>query len=177
MSTSPPLSPERVLAHLDGIEARQVATADGIPTFVLERDALPDAWRALRDGAGFETVTFVTAVDRFPAEPRYEVSWQLLSLAHAERIRVRALVPSDDARVPSSVAVWPGAAFSERECWDMFGVRFDGHPDLRRLLMPEAYEHHPLRKDFPHHGIEPDKLYREWDAERRREWEAEEGRP
>jgi NADH-quinone oxidoreductase subunit C/D len=54
----------------------------------------------------------------------------------------------------------------ERECWDMFGIRFDGHENLRRLLMPEAYGHHPLRKEFPHQGIEPDRLYREWERER-----------
>jgi NADH:ubiquinone oxidoreductase subunit C len=54
----------------------------------------------------------------------------------------------------------------ERECWDMFGIQFDGHENLRRLLMPEAYGHHPLRKEFPHQGIEPDRLYREWNRER-----------
>jgi NADH-quinone oxidoreductase subunit C len=80
--------------------------------------------------------------------------------------------------VPSCCDLWRGASFSEREVWDMFGVRFEGHPDLRRLLMPEGYPHHPLRKDFPHQGIEPDKLYRDWDRERRQRWLAqqEEGR-
>ena len=70
--------------------------------------------------------------------------------------------------LPTCIDLWPGAAFSERECWDMFGIRFEGHvPNLERLLMPEPYEHFPLRKDFPHQGIEPDRLYREWDRARR----------
>ena len=72
--------------------------------------------------------------------------------------------------MPTCTDLFPGAAFMERECYDMFGVRFEGHAHLRRLLMPEAYGHHPLRKDFPHQGIEPDRLYREWDRERRAEW-------
>jgi len=79
-------------------------------------------------------------------------------------------VGGDDPRVATCTDLWPGAGFSERECYDMFGVRFEGHPDLRRLLMPEGYGHHPLRKDFPHEGIEPDRLYREWDRERRKDW-------
>ena len=70
--------------------------------------------------------------------------------------------------------LWPGTSFSERETWDMFGVGFTDHPDLRRLLMPQGYDHHPLRKEFPHVGIEPDKLYKKWDAERRAEYEVTE---
>jgi NADH-quinone oxidoreductase subunit C len=124
----------------------------------------------LRQRAGFEANTLVTGVDLYPSEPRFEVVYQFLSFAHNDRVRVRVLVTEEDAHVPTCTDLWPGASFSERECWDMFGIRFDGHPDLRRLLMPEAYGHHPLRKDFPHQGIEPDRLYREWDRERRRNW-------
>jgi len=69
--------------------------------------------------------------------------------------------------VASCTALWPGASYMERECYDMFGIRFEDHPDLKRLLMPDGYGHHPLRKDFPHKGIQPDRLYREWDRERR----------
>jgi len=124
---------------------------------------------ALRDVAGFDSATFVTAIDHFPREPRFEVVYQLLSIAHADRLRITTHVSSDAPNVPSVTSVWPGASFMERECFDMFGIRFDGHPNLKRLLMPDEYEHHPLRKDFPHQGIEPDRLYREWDSRRREE--------
>jgi NADH-quinone oxidoreductase subunit C len=144
---------------LAGIPVRSVECRDGLPTL-----------EVLRDRAGFETVTFITAVDRWPATPRFEVLWQLLSVARCARLRLRLRVGAEDAVVPSCMDLWPGAAFMERECFDMFGIRFAGHAPLRRLLMPEEYGHHPLRKDFPHQGIEPDRLYRAWDRERRREW-------
>jgi NADH:ubiquinone oxidoreductase subunit C len=75
---------------------------------------------------------------------------------------------SDDARLPSCIDLWPGAAYMERECFDLFGIVFEGHPGLKRLMMPDEYGYHPLRKDFPHQGIEPDRLYREWDRQRRK---------
>jgi NADH-quinone oxidoreductase subunit C len=89
------------------------------------------------------------------------------------RLRLSCAPAGDEPSLPTCTTLWPGAAFSERECFDMFGVRFEGHPDLRRLLMPQGYGHHPLRKDFPHQGLEPDRLYRAWDRERRVRWEAE----
>jgi NADH-quinone oxidoreductase subunit C len=122
--------------------------------------------RLLRDACGFETVTFVTAIDHWPRSPRYELCVQLLSLAHGDRVRVHVRLAGDEPRVATIVDLWPGAAFSERECFDMFGIRFDGHEGLKRLLMPEEYEHFPLRKEFPHHGIEPDRLYRAWEREK-----------
>ena len=146
---------------------------DGTPVVDVEPRDVHAALQRLRDAAGYESLTFVTAIDRWsdrgPVEPRFEVSWQLISFAHNTRARVRARVTTAEPVVPTCVDLWPGAAFMERECHDMFGVRFEGNPDLRRLLMPEAYEHHPLRKDFPHQGIEPDRLYREWDRKRRQE--------
>jgi NADH-quinone oxidoreductase subunit C len=120
-------------------------------------------------------LTSRTGGDRQEIEPRFHVSIQLHSLEHEARVRVRIPVSSDDASLPSCTGLWPGANFMERECYDMFGIRFDGHPNLKRLLMPEGYGHHPLRKDFPHKGIEPDRLYREWDRERRKAQAATEG--
>ena len=146
---------------------REVPSRDGDPCIEVDRDDARTVLEALRDRCGFGVSVFVTAVDRSPASPRFEVDWGLLSIEHADRVRVRTRVDEDDVRVPSVTDLWPGAAFGERECWDMFGIVFDGHPDLRRLLMPEAYGHHPLRKDFPHQGIEPDRLYREWEREHR----------
>ena len=171
--TSPEDTLERIRTVLADVEHRLERPLDGMPTVEVEASTLHDALRALRD-APFETVTFVTAVDRQSdgdtASPtRFEVVHQLQSIEHADRVRVRTRVGEDDPRVPTCTDLWPGASFMERECWDLFGIRFDGHPDLRRLLMPEEYGHHPLRKDFPHQGIEPDRLYREWDKRRREE--------
>jgi NADH-quinone oxidoreductase subunit C len=155
-----------VKALMEQLGGRDEASAEALPTFVFERDAVHSVLERLRD-AGFEQCTLVTATDEMPREPRFRVLWQLRSCAHRARVRVVTHATEDDARVPSAADLWPGAMFSEREVFDMFGVAFDGHPDLRRLLMPEGYDHHPLRKDFPHQGIEPDRLYREWDAARR----------
>jgi NADH-quinone oxidoreductase subunit C len=163
---------DRISPVLGDLAAANTTSKEG--TLVLEIQA-KDAHAAiakLRDACGFETCTFVTAVDRFPEEPRFEVLWQLHSVARNERVRLRARVAGQDPRVPTIVDLYHGAAFMERECFDLFGVRFDGHEGLKRLLMPEGYDHFPLRKDFPHQGIEPDRLYREWDEARHRRAEA-----
>jgi NADH-quinone oxidoreductase subunit C len=130
---------------------------------------------ALKDTAGFDANTLVTARDHgVGKEERFELFYQFLSFANADRVRVRVMTRGDDPAVDTITDLWPGTAFSERECWDLLGVRFNGHERLRRLLMPEGFDHHPLRKDFPHVGIEPDRLYRQWDEERRAEFAAAE---
>lgn len=99
--------------------------------------------------AGFEVCVDVTAVDWYrKRRTRYEVVANLLSHEHGLRLRLITDVPDDDPTVPSLSPVWPGAGFPEREAFDMFGIRFDGHPDLTRILMPDDWEGHPLRKDF-----------------------------
>lgn len=158
---------ERLREGLSGFAFREIETKDGLVTLEVERATLAPLMQALRERCGFEANTLVTAVDHYPAEPRFRVVWQFLSVRHRDRVRVHCRVPGEDAWVPTVTHLWPGTAFSERECWDLLGIRFEGHPDLRRLMMPEAYDHHPLRKDFPHQGIEPDRLYREWDRARR----------
>ncbi len=165
--------PERMAAVLAGADHRVVDEVDGMPCVEVAREALHDVLKRLRERGGFESTTLITAVDLHPDQPRFLLVHQLLSYEHGERVRVYTRVADDDPVVPSCVDLWPGAAFSERECYDMFGIRFDGHENLRRLLMPEEYEHHPLRKDFPQRGIEPDRLYREWDAHRRQGWQDE----
>ncbi|MEA2398681.1 MAG: NADH-quinone oxidoreductase subunit [Thermoleophilaceae bacterium] len=87
--------------------------------------------------------------DYHPEEPRFGVHYQLLSMERTDRLGVKTRVSSDEPRVPSVVDLFGGANFQEREVYDMFGVAFDGHPDLRRILMPEDYEGHPQRRDFP----------------------------
>jgi NADH-quinone oxidoreductase subunit C len=161
----------RVESALAGIAFTPLAPRDGIATYEIAPAALHEACRRLRDQAGFETNTFVTAIDRFPKEPRFELLHQFLSVAHNDRVRLVAHVRSDAGPSGPEIAsigdLWPGTSFSERECYDMFGIVFTGHPALKRLMMPEDYDHFPLRKDFPHQGIEPDRLYRLWEERRR----------
>jgi NADH-quinone oxidoreductase subunit C len=158
---------ERLRAAL-GADARLLRQRDGMPTVQVAPGRLRETARALRDRCGFSQLTLLTALDHYPRSPRFELVLQLCAIPSAERVRLVAPLEGDAPSVPSVVELWPGAAFMERECWDMFGIRFEGHPDLRRLLMPDGYRHHPLRKDFPHQGLEPDRLYREWDEGRRR---------
>ena len=98
---------------------------------------------------GFEALMSVHGLDYYPEEPRLGVQYELLSMEHLDRITVKLRVPLDAARVDSVTPDWPTANFQEREVYDMFGVVFDGHPDLRRILMPEDYEGFPQRRDFP----------------------------
>ena len=157
---------DRVSAACADLELRAVETRDGMPCFEVGVAAVADFMTRLAERCGFETVIFVTAIDHAPRTPRFEVNYQLLSIEHGDRVRVVVPLDEADASVPSITGLWVGASFFERECYDMFGITFEGHPDLRRLLMPDAYEHYPLRKDFPHQGIEPDRLYREWERAR-----------
>lgn len=112
------------------------------------RDTLPE-FASSAHQAGFEMCVDVTAVDWLRRRrTRFEVVISLLSHQHQRRLRVITEVGEDDPVVPSMVPVWPGAGFGEREVFDMFGIRFEGHPDLTRILMPDDWEGHPLRKDF-----------------------------
>jgi len=115
-----------------------------------------------RDDAAlaFDVLIDLTAVDylKYPGRedgPRFEVVYHLYSITHNHRLRLKVRVDEDDASVPSAVALWPIANWLERETWDMFGVRFEGHPDLRRLLMYEEFVGHPLRKDYPINRRQP----------------------
>ena len=94
----------------------------------------------------------LTCVDWYPNEPRFEVVYHLLSIPNKTRVRLKVRLPGDDASVDSLTPVWPGADSFEREVFDLFGVRFDQHPNLKRILMPENWEGYPLRKDYPVEG-------------------------
>ena len=119
-------------------------------TIYVPADRLVDTCRALRDtpSLAFDLLVEVTAVDFLPRAPRYEVVYHLVSLRNLIRLRLKVRVP-DGGSLPTVQQVWPAAGWPEREVWDMFGIYFDGHPDLRRLLMPEDWEGHPQRKDYP----------------------------
>jgi NADH-quinone oxidoreductase subunit C len=127
---------------------REQATLEVAPARVHDvlaylRDDDPEPWTRLMSLHG---------CDYLPAEPRLGVHYQLLSMERVDRLNVRTRVGVDDPRVPTVVDLFPTADFQEREVYDMFGVTFDGHPDPRRILMPEDYEGYPQRRDFPMGG-------------------------
>ena len=97
----------------------------------------------------FVRLSSVTAVDRYPAEPRFEIVYHLHSLQRNQRLRVKCRIAGADPVIDSVTGVWRSANWYEREAWDLFGIRFQGHPDLKRILMPDDWEGHPLRKDYP----------------------------
>jgi NADH-quinone oxidoreductase subunit C len=97
----------------------------------------------------FVRLSTVTAVDRYPAEPRFEVVYHLHSIERKERVRVKCRLKGDAPSIESVTSVWRSANWYEREVFDLFGIRFENHPDLRRIMMPDEFEGHPLRKDFP----------------------------
>jgi len=102
--------------------------------------------------AGYNFFEDVTGVDWYPAAPRFQLSYHIVSHIYKERIRLRVLVDGESPAVESITAVWPAANFYEREVFDLFGVRFEGHPNLRRIMMPDDWQGHPLRKDYPVEG-------------------------
>jgi NADH-quinone oxidoreductase subunit C len=120
----------------------------------VHRGSIREACVLLRDTpeCPFNFLSDVTCVDWFPREPRFEVIYHLLSIAKKERVRLKARLDSGNPVIDSVTSVWPGANFFEREVYDLFGVHFIGHPYLRRLLMPEDWEGHPLRRDYPVEG-------------------------
>jgi NADH-quinone oxidoreductase subunit C len=102
--------------------------------------------------AGYNFLEDLTAVDWFPASPRFRLSYAILSHLLKERIRLSVPVEEPDPAVESITPVWPGANYYEREVFDLFGIRFEGHPNLRRIMMPDDWQGHPLRKDYPVEG-------------------------
>jgi NADH-quinone oxidoreductase subunit C len=127
-----------------------------LPAFNVPVTQVLDVLRILRDEADYDLLADVTAIDWSPAEsPRFTVVWHLLSTVHHTYVRIAADC-ADDAQpsMPSATGLWPGANWHEREAYDMFGITFAGHPDLRRILMWDGYPYFPLRKDFPLAGLE-----------------------
>ncbi len=123
-------------------------------TICLERGSIREACAILKDSAEaqFSFFSDLTCVDLYPSEPRFEVVYHLLSMKRKDRVRLKVQLPGSDPSLESITTVWPAANFFEREIFDLFGVRFQGHPYLRRILMPEDSEGHPLRKDYPVEG-------------------------
>jgi len=148
---------EVVVQRLRGWNAAAVAEVilfRGDRTVVVPREYLRALCERARgdEDLQFNLLSDATCVDRFPGEPRFELNYQLVSIPKQQRITLRVRVPGSDPVVDSLFPVWPGANWLEREIFDLFGIRFNDHPDLRRILLPDDFEGHPLRRDYPVHG-------------------------
>jgi len=134
--------------------ASHVISFRGETTIVVPREFLRDVaeYLAVEPDLDFKLLGDITGVDRFPVEPRFELNYHLVSLSQRTRLRLRVRVPGNDPMADSVTMIWPTANWHEREIFDLFGVRFEGHPDLTRILLPDDWEGYPLRKDFPTEG-------------------------
>ncbi len=123
-------------------------------TIYVPREVIRQAAALLKDDSAcpFNYLSDITCVDWHPSEPRFEVIYHLLSIPHKERVRLKVRLSGENPALDSITSVWPGANYFEREVFDLFGIRFNGHPYLRHILMPETWEGHPLRKDYPVEG-------------------------
>ncbi len=123
-------------------------------TIWVDRIYLREACLALRSSPQlqYNAIADITCVDWFPREPRFEVVYHLFSTTNKKYLRLKVRLTGDDANIDSLTPIWPGANFFEREVFDLFGVRFDEHPNLTRIMMPDNWEGHPLRKDYPVEG-------------------------
>jgi NADH-quinone oxidoreductase subunit C len=132
----------------------QVVEFHGQTTIVLPRELLRSAAQHCKENPvlDFNLLSDVTCVDRFPIEPRFEMNYQLVSIPRRTRISLRTYVSAQHPVVDSLMPVWPGANWLEREVFDLFGIQFEGHADLRRLLLPDGFVGFPLRRDFPTEG-------------------------
>jgi NADH-quinone oxidoreductase subunit C len=138
-----------------GTLAIETTRAFGETTALVPAASIVDACRLMRD-RGFNRISAITAVDWYPQEPRFEIVYHLHALplggGKQERLRLKARVDGSNAEIESVTCIWEGAGWYEREVFDLFGVKFLGHPDLTRILMPDYWEGHPLRKDYPIDG-------------------------
>lgn len=159
---------ETLSRAVPGAAVERVEAGDGMPTIYVPLEQLIPAATALRDTPElrFAFLVDLLPVDYHPREPRFEIVYLLASLGvagfgqTARRLRMKVRVPDgDEVLVPSVSGVWPAAGWAEREAFDLFGIRFSGNPDMRRILMPEDWEGHPLRKDYPVQIKMPVKTY------------------
>jgi NADH-quinone oxidoreductase subunit C len=131
-------------AYGSGIESLSYV---GQNYMLVDRSLIPEILQVLRNEEQFDFCVDITALHYPQREKQFDLVWVLYSFARNERIRVKAQIP-DGESVPSSVAIWTGANWLEREVYDMFGIKFDGHPDMKRILLPDGWKGHPLRKDY-----------------------------
>lgn len=143
--------PQLVLPEAFGDAIEGIETFRGQLTIYVAASHIVEVARFCRDTDGLRYVFLseVMAADYYPSVPRFGISYQLYSMLYNRRLRLKVMWSEGDPDVPSVTELWPAANWHEREVYDMFGIPFDGHPDLRRLLMPPDWEGHPLRKDYP----------------------------
>ena len=128
----------------------------GETTVLVAAPRIRDVALFCRDSLGYDMLLDLCSVDLHGSDPRFEVVYELTSLAASTRLRLKSSLSEDEAEIESVTDVWPTANWHEREVWDMMGIRFRNHPDLRRILMWEGYPYHPLRKEFPLGGFPTD---------------------
>ena len=154
-------APSQIAADLQSDHAEwvsEIINALGETTVVVPREHIVAVCQFLKspDNFAFDFLADLCGVDRGPEEePRFEVNYHLFSTTRHYRLRLKVLLNEDDVRIPTVTGVWRTANWHERETYDLVGVIFDGHPDLRRILLPDDWQGHALRKDFPLRGYEP----------------------
>jgi NADH-quinone oxidoreductase subunit C len=149
---------ERILDKLKAGFGNSIESSDdyrGEFTIVVKKADIASVSQFLRDDSElhFDSIRDVCGADYYRPDDRFEVIYNIYSLQNKNRLRLKVRVDESDLHVPSVTTVWEGANWMERETYDMYGIIFDGHPDLRRIYMPEEFEYHPLRKDYPLMGI------------------------
>jgi NADH-quinone oxidoreductase subunit C len=139
------------MTTIEGLAPFTLAKQEKLGELTVEAapEKIVEACRLLKDSLQFERISTVTAVDRYPYEPRFEVVYHLQSIARNEFLRLKCRLAGADPAIDSVTGVWRGANWYEREVFDLFGIHFRNHPDLRRIMMPDDWEGYPLRKDYP----------------------------
>ncbi len=139
----------------DAVEETSSDTNDEVA--YIKREHLIEVATWLRDdeSMAFDSPVFCTCIDNLGEEPRYEVCYQLRSSRHRYRLRLKTRLDEEDVKIPSLTPIWPGFNWLERETFDMYGIQFDGHPDLRRIYMYDEFVGYPLRKDYPKEKRQP----------------------
>ena len=144
------------LSELLGSKIQERSEFRGETTFVIAAHGIREVAKFCRDELSFDYLVDISSVDNFGSEPRFEFVYELYSMTLAVHLRLKLRVSEDDPTVDTVSDIWPTANWHEREIWDMMGLRFNGHPDLRRILMWEGYPYFPLRKEFPLEGLPSD---------------------
>jgi NADH-quinone oxidoreductase subunit C len=125
----------------------------GEMTIVVHAKDIVSVCKTMKEKFGFTYLADISTVDHYTDEQRFEIAYNIVNMADRQRLRISTFVEEDDPRLDSVIEVWGAANWFEREAWDMMGIKFNNHPDLRRIFLPEDFQYHPMRKEFPQLGI------------------------